>query len=59
MRHVAKVDGMIYEGGMTITLKVEVLEDGLPGHVVRVRNPRTRREMLGKVKNEQTILIPM
>lgn len=53
------VDGMIYEGGMTITLKVEVLEDGLPGHVVRVRNPRTRREMLGKVKNEQTILIPM
>lgn len=53
------VDGMIFEGGMTITLKVEVLEDGLPGHVVRVRNPRTRREMLGKVKNEQTILIPM
>jgi flagella basal body P-ring formation protein FlgA len=53
------VDGMMFEGGMTITLKVEVLEDGLPGHVVRVRNPRTRREMLGKVKNEQTILIPM
>lgn len=53
------VDGMMFEGGMTITLKVEVLEDGLPGHVVRVRNPRTRREMLGKVQNEQTILIPM
>lgn len=53
------VDGMMFEGGMTITLKVEVLEDGLPGHVVRVRNPRTRREMLGKVKNEQTIVLPM
>jgi|GEM_PF-280794 len=53
------VDGMMFEGGMTIVLKVEVLEDGLPGHVVRVRNPRTRREMLGKVKNEKTILIPM
>ncbi|MGE3309187.1 MAG: flagellar basal body P-ring formation chaperone FlgA [Limisphaerales bacterium] len=53
------VDGTIQHSGMTITLKVEVLEDGLPGHVVRVRNPRTRREMTGKVKNEQTILIPM
>lgn len=53
------VDGVVNDGAMTINLKVEVLEDGLPGHVVRVRNPKTRREMLGKVQNEQTILLPM
>ena len=59
VRRGSVVDALIFDGPMTITLKVEVLEDGLPGNVVRVRNPQTRREMLGKVKNEQTILIPM
>ena len=53
------VDGLVQDGAMRIHLKVEVLEDGLPGHVIRVRNPRTRREMLGKVKNENTILITL
>lgn len=53
------VDGLIFDGPMQIKLKVEILEDGLPGHVIRVRNPRTRREMLGKVQNEQTVVIPM
>lgn len=53
------VDGLVQDGAMRINLKVEVLEDGLPGHVIRVRNPRTRREMLGKVQNENTILITL
>lgn len=52
------VDGVIQDGALVINLKVEALGDGLPGQLVRVRNPRTRREMMGKVLNEQTILLP-
>lgn len=51
------VDGLVQDGAMMISLKVEALEDGLPGQTVRVRNPKTKREFSGKVQNEQTILI--
>ena len=42
---------------MTISLKVEVLEEGAVGQSVRVRNPVSKREFRGKVQNEQTILV--
>lgn len=51
------VDGVVRDGALHIVLKVEVLADGLPGQQVRVRNPKTKREFYGKVKDEQTILI--
>lgn len=51
------VDGVVEDGALMITLKVEAAEDALTGQVIRVRNPRTRRELTGKVLNEQTILI--
>jgi flagella basal body P-ring formation protein FlgA len=51
------VDALVRDGGLTITLKVETLEDGLHGQTVRVRNPKTRRELLGKVHDEQTVLV--
>ncbi len=51
------VDGVVRDGLLEIVLKVEVLADGLPGQQVRVRNPRSKREFYGKVKDEQTILI--
>ena len=53
------VDGLIQDGALSITLKVEALADGLPGHVVRVRNIRSRREFFGRVQNEQTVLISL
>lgn len=53
----AIVDGLVADGPMTISLKVEVLEDGTVGQNLRVRNLKTRREMLGKVQNEQTIVL--
>lgn len=52
------VAALVQEGPLSIVLKVEALEDGLPGELVRIRNPRTRRELKGKVINEDTILIP-
>ncbi len=51
------VDGLVRDGTLNISLKVEVLADGLPGQTVRVRNPKTRREFYAKVQDEQTVLI--
>jgi flagella basal body P-ring formation protein FlgA len=53
------VEGIYQDGSLSISLKVEILEDGLPGQTVRVRNPRTKRELNGKVENEQTVLIAL
>jgi flagella basal body P-ring formation protein FlgA len=52
-------DGVVRDGAMMISFKVEVLEEGVPGQTVRVRNLQTRRELLGKVEDEQTIAIPL
>ena len=51
------VDAVIQDQALTISLKVEVLEDGVPGQLVRVRNLQSRREFRGKVQDEQTIAI--
>jgi flagella basal body P-ring formation protein FlgA len=48
---------MLVDGGLSISMKVEVLEDGIPGQLVRIRNPQTRRELRGKVQSEGTILV--
>ena len=53
------VDGVYVDGALTIDLKVEPLEDGLPGQTIRIRNPKTNRELYGKVKDEQTILLAL
>jgi flagella basal body P-ring formation protein FlgA len=53
------VEGVYQDGALSISLKVESLEDGLPGQTIRVLNPRTQRELFGKVQNEQTILITL
>lgn len=53
------VEGIYQDGGLSISLKVELLEDGLPGQTIRVRNPKTKRELHGKVQNEQTVVIAL
>ncbi|HET7626178.1 MAG TPA: flagellar basal body P-ring formation chaperone FlgA [Verrucomicrobiae bacterium] len=53
------VDGIYKDGALSISLKVEAMEDGLPGQTVRVRNPKTKRELYGKVENETTVLISL
>jgi flagella basal body P-ring formation protein FlgA len=52
-------DAVVKDGAMVISLKVEVMEEGIPGQVVRVRNPQSRRELRGKVQDERTIVIPL
>ena len=53
----AMVEAWVRDGGMQISLKVEALEDGVVGQTLRVRNPKTKRELLGKVHNEQTVIL--
>jgi flagella basal body P-ring formation protein FlgA len=51
------LDALVQDGPLQILVKVEALEDGLPGQFVRVRNIKSRREFRGKVENEETILV--
>lgn len=52
-------DAVVRDGALSINMKVEVLEDGAPGDIIRARNPLSRRNLSGKVLNEQTILISL
>ena len=45
------------DGLLNLVIKVEVLEDGAPGQVVRLRNATSRRELRGKVHNENSIVV--
>jgi flagella basal body P-ring formation protein FlgA len=51
------VEAHLSEGTLRISLKVEVLENGAPGQIVRIRNLQSRRELKGKVQDEQTIRV--
>jgi flagella basal body P-ring formation protein FlgA len=51
------IDALMVDGTLQISLKVEVLSDGLPGQTIRVRNPKTKREFYAKVQIDQTVLI--
>jgi flagella basal body P-ring formation protein FlgA len=51
------VNAVVQDGPLTISLRVEVLEEGATGQAIRVRNPATKKELRGKVQNEQSILI--
>jgi flagella basal body P-ring formation protein FlgA len=53
------IAAMLQDGAMTISLKVEVLEEGGMGQSIRVRNPLSKREFRGKVQNEQSILVAL
>lgn len=52
-----EVQAVIKDEFMMVSAKVEVLEDGAPGQFVRARNPRTKKEIRGKVINEDTIQV--
>jgi flagella basal body P-ring formation protein FlgA len=47
----------IQDGAIMITLRVEALEDGAAGQIIRVRNPLSRRDLHGKVLDEENILV--
>ena len=59
VRRGQSAEASFLDGALVISMKVEVLEDGVPGQTVRVRNPQSRRELRGKVLNEHTILVTL
>jgi flagella basal body P-ring formation protein FlgA len=52
-------EAIVQDGALMISVKVEVLEDGVPGQTIRVRNIKSKREFRGKVENEETVLVPL
>jgi flagella basal body P-ring formation protein FlgA len=51
------VDAVVQDPTLSISVRAEVLEDGVPGQMVRLRNVRSKREFKGKVQDEQTVLV--
>ena len=49
----------VQDGTLSITTKVEALEDGALGQTIRARNPVSRRDLSGRVLDGQTILISL
>jgi flagella basal body P-ring formation protein FlgA len=52
-------DAVVQDGALMLSVKVEALEDGVPGQNIRVRNVKSKREFRGKVQNEETILVTL
>ena len=50
---------MVQDGALQITLKVEALEDGAAGQVIRIRNPLSQRDLRAKVVDSQNVLVSM
>jgi flagellar basal body P-ring formation protein FlgA len=51
------IDAVAQDDAMTISVRAEALEDGVPGQMVRLRNVRSKKEFKGKVKDEQTVVV--
>jgi len=53
------IQALVSDGSLSIAMKVEVLEDGAPGQMIRVRNKQSLKDIRGKVLNQQTILVSL
>lgn len=51
------VAAVLEDGALAISLKVEAMEDGAAGQVIRIRNPLTRRDLRGKIVSERKIQV--
>jgi flagella basal body P-ring formation protein FlgA len=47
------------DGTLTVTMKVQALEDGTPGQTIRLRNLQSDHDFSGKVLNEKTVLVSL
>jgi len=52
-------DALLQDGALSITTKVEALEDGALGQIIRARNPVSHRDLTGRVVDSRTILISL
>ena len=54
-----RADALVQDGALSVKTKVEILDDGAPGDIVRARNAATHRDLSGKVLDARTILISL
>lgn len=47
------------DGALVVTIKVQALEDGTPGQIIRLRNLDSARDFNGKVLDEKTVLVSL
>jgi flagellar basal body P-ring formation protein FlgA len=52
-------DAVVQDGTLSITAKVQALEDGSPGQLIRARNVASQRDLTGKVLDDHTIEISL
>ena len=50
-------DAVVQDGVLNVTAKVQALEDGAPGQMIRARNVVSQRDLTGKVLDDHTIEI--
>jgi flagella basal body P-ring formation protein FlgA len=50
-------NALVESGGLSVTTKVEALQDGAAGQIIHIRNVSSRRDLTGKVVSDRTILI--
>jgi flagellar basal body P-ring formation protein FlgA len=53
------VEAHLQDGALNISLRVEALEDGWAGQLIRVRNLKSKREFYAKVQDEQTVQVSL
>ena len=47
------------DGALTVTMKVEAMETGTPGQIIRLRNLQSNRDLSGKVLDDKTVLVTL
>jgi len=52
-------NALVQDGVLSVSTKVEVLEDGAPGQTIRARNTVSHRDLSGRVLDAQTIQISL
>jgi len=52
-----RAEALLQDGLLTVSLKVEVLQDGVLGQTIRVRNSQSKKEFQGKVQSAQTVVV--
>jgi flagella basal body P-ring formation protein FlgA len=52
-------DAVLQDGALNIMMKVQALEDGAPGQIIRARNTTSQHDIVGKVLDEHTIQISL
>ncbi|HTB84463.1 MAG TPA: flagellar basal body P-ring formation chaperone FlgA [Candidatus Sulfotelmatobacter sp.] len=52
-------EALVQDGSLSVKTKVQILDDGAPGEIVRARNTASNRDLTGKVLDAKTILVSL